>query len=105
MKKNWLEIIDIPLCDHRLMIYTDKEGRKSFDQHVKFDYPEHENRDNVDGLNYNNHIWIEDISNKHVLLHEVSHFLEWLYEHMDCQNETEFKACLFSDIVEKVIKL
>jgi len=99
MKENWLRLIDIPLTDYSLLIYTGTKGRASFNHHVLMDYKDWEDNSDNDAMHYKNHIYIEDITDKEILLHEVAHFLEWLYEYLDCEKEPEFKARLFTYII------
>ena len=102
--KDIQQIIDIPFVDHKLYIYSGIKGRESFNYQVKLDYPEWKDKKDSDGMNYNNHIFIENMSNKKVLLHEISHYLEWLYNELDCQKESEFKACLLTYIIRKIFQ-
>lgn len=99
-----LRIIDIPFDDHCLMLYIGKESRDSFRSQIHLKYPEWEDDKEVDGMHYKNHVFIEDIENKNVLLHEISHYLEWLCTHLSCDSESEFKACLFSHVIRSVFK-
>ncbi len=55
-------------------------------------------------MTFQNLIFVEDVKNKNVLLHEVSHFLDSLYEDLACQTETEFKAYLFAYVIEEVLR-
>ncbi len=99
-----MRIIDIPFADHKLMLYIGKKSRNSFCSQVHLDHPEWKDDINCDGMHFNNHIFIEDEKDKNILLHELSHYLEWLYDELSCKNELEFKACLFSDIIRSVFK-
>ena len=99
-----MEIIEIPYSPVNLMIFIGEEERAVFDLKVKHQYPEWEGLEDADGMNFQNHIFIEDITIKETLLHEISHFLEWLFEYMEIEKESEFKACIFSHVVNGVIK-
>ena len=99
-----MTIIDIPYSPVNLMIFIGENERVTFDLKVKHQYPEWESSEDSDGMHFQNHIFIEDISIKDTLLHELSHFLEWLYEYMEIENESEFKACIFSHVLSEVLK-
>jgi len=98
-----LELINIPFADHRLMIYTGGKNRGNFDRHVRHKYPEWEGDKESDGLHFENFIFIEDPANRKVLLHELSHYFDYLYGILSCHNEPEFKAYLLSDILDDVL--
>ena len=102
--KNIQQTIDIPFIDHKLYIYSGIKGRESFNCQVKLDYPEWKDEDDSDGMHYQNYIYVEKLENTKILLHEVGHYLEWLYNELDCQNESEFKACLLTYVIEKVFR-
>ena len=96
--------IDIPFKDHKLCIYTGKKGRIDFTKKVHSVSPDWVDDNTTDGISFQNLIFIEDVKNKNVLLHEVSHFLDTLYEELACQTETEFKAYLFAYVIEEVLR-
>jgi len=98
-------MIDIPFKDHKLCIYSGKKGRVVFNNTVKLVTPEWKDDNKADGMTFQNHIFVEDKKNMSVLLHEVSHFLDNLYEEFSCETETEFKACLFAYIMLEVLKV
>ena len=100
-----MEIIEIPYSPVNLMIFSGEDERSAFDLKVQYQNNEWESSEDADGMNFQNHIFIEDISITEVLLHETAHFLEWLYEYMEIEAESEFKACLFSQVVTEVLKL
>lgn len=103
MGKN-IQIIDIPFVDHKLYIYSGNEGRKLFKNQVKLDYPEWKDEDDSDGMHYQNHIFVENLDNIKILLHEISHYMEWLYDELNCKDESEFKACLLAHIIRSAFR-
>ena len=97
--------IDIPFIKHKLNIYIGSEGRTLFDHIVEAKYPEWDGDIESDGMHYENYIFVEDTRNSEVLFHEISHFLDWLYGKLNCQYESEFKACLMAHVMSKYFRI
>ena len=97
-----MKLYDIPYAPVRLLFYSGDE-REDFDSKVRFDYPEWEDLEDADGMHFKNHIYIEDITETETVLHELSHFLDWLYDYMEIQEEPEFRACILSQLIEHVL--
>lgn len=87
------------------MIFSGEDERSVFDLKVKYQYPEWESSEDSDGMHFMNHIFVEDITIKGILLHEIAHFLEWLFEYMEIESESEFKACISARVLVEVLKL
>lgn len=109
MSKKWKKdeflIIDVPFVDHKLMIWRGENVKSAFLNQVKHLNTEKEViiDEDTTGLCVGWIIWIKDKFSREVLLHEVAHYLEWLYVHLNIVNEAEFKACLFADVIGKVL--
>lgn len=99
-----MKIIDIPYSPVNLMIFSEEDERHVFDFKVKHQYPEWEGSEDSDAMHFQNHIYIEDLSIIENLLHEISHFLEWLFEYMEIEEESEFKACISSHVICEALK-
>jgi len=100
------KIFKIGLDDQELILFIKDEGRKGFDDYVRSIIPKDEvweGDNDADGLSCENAVFIEDISDLRVLLHEMSHYLDYLYLRLSCTTEREFKAYLLSNILEKVL--
>jgi len=95
-------LIDIPFTEKMLIIYIGIKGLPAFNFNVKLKYPDWDGAPAADGLQLENLLYIEDPTNRQVVLHELSHYLEWLYEELSCQDESEFRACLMADVIMKV---
>ena len=100
---NDIFMIDIPFAEHRLVLYTGEIGRSSFVSHMELMKPDWNDDLDTDGLSYENHIFIESPEKLSILLHELSHYFEWLFDVLSCTEESEFKACLMGDIGEQVV--
>ena len=98
-------IIKIPLIDIKLFINIGNEGLKEYNKQIKDIEEAWSNRSNVLGLQYTNHIYIENFNDNEVIFHEVTHFLEWLYEYIGCKDESEFKAYIGGYVIDKILKL
>lgn len=103
IKKINMDIIEIPYMSHNLIIFYGKSSRKQFNTKVKFNYDEWEDDPDADGMQYENNIFIEDRKDKEVIIHEVSHFLDWLFIDMGITFETEFKAHVTAHVFMAVL--
>lgn len=95
--------INIPFTNE-LIIYTGHKNRGSFNSLMKKHNPRWIDDTLDDGMQCKNLMYIEDIGNKEVLYHELAHYLEWLYGHLSCQDEPEFKACLMAHVMVEIDK-
>lgn len=57
-----------------------------------------------DGYQFENYIWVENRRDTEVLLHELQHYLDWLFKYLGCRKEKEFKAYLASYVIKSVLK-
>lgn len=104
MKKvQYIKSIEVPFMSLKLNIYTQKKGRLSFIEHVQTELPDFKDDLEVDGWHFKNHIYVENMKQRDILFHELSHYLEWLYDYLSCTNESEFKACLMAYIFDVVL--
>lgn len=111
MKKNqfidyplW-HILKTPFMEKYCLIFSGNEGRKVFNKKVIEIYPEWVDDNDADGLFCEGYMYVEDIcNNKHVLYHEIGHYISYVIESLDCQNEEEFKACLIQHILTSVTR-
>lgn len=99
-----MTIIEIPYSPVNLMIFTGDQERNVFDLKVKHQYPEWESQEDSDGMHFQNHIYIYDYGEKEVLIHETIHFLEWLFEYMEIEKESEFKSCISTLVLIEILK-
>ena len=98
-----MKLIEIPYSPLNLFLFISDKERADFNNKVQHQYPEWVDNKDADAMHFQNHIFIEDITEKETLIHEVYHFLEWLFEYMEIENESEFKACISSHIICKVL--
>ena len=105
MNKDELILIDIPYSPCQLFIYTGS-GRLDFVSRVQKLCPEINYIDDAtsDGMNWMNNIYIEDMTDINVLIHEVSHFLDWLFTEMMIQEEGEFKANIMAHVFTELFE-
>lgn len=99
-----MKLIDIPYSPVSLFIFYGENNRKAFDDKVRFQYSEWESEESADGMHYMNHVFVEDAKDISILIHEIHHFLEWLFEYMCIENESEFKACISSHVICEALK-
>lgn len=104
MKNSNMHIIDIPYSPTNLFIYIGNQNRKSFNSKVRFQYPEWVDDKDADAMNFQNHIFIEDITDKETLVHEAIHFLQWLFEYMQIEDEPEFQANISAHVISEIYK-
>ena len=95
-------IIEIPYAPVNLMIFAGDQERAAFDLKVKHQFPEWEGSEDADGMHFHNHIFVESLDEKGILLHELFHFLEWLFGYMEIGEESEFKACISSVLLNQI---
>lgn len=97
---------EVGIDDHVLHLYTGDKGRELFNEVVLENLPEGEiweDSGDADGLQFENHLYLDDLSDLRTLLHEFQHYLDKLFLMLSCTEETEFKAYLMSNILEKVL--
>jgi len=99
-----MKIIEIPYSPVNLFLFVGEKDREQFNSKVRSKYPDWKNDENSDGMFFENHVFLEDIKTKEVLIHEVFHFLEWLFKYMEIEEEAEFKACIASNVLCEVLK-
>lgn len=97
-----MKIINIPYSPYDLFVYSGND-RENFDLKVKHKYPEWEGDEDSDGLHYENCIYIEDMTDYEVVIHEGFHFLDWLFTEMLIIMEPEFKANIASTVLNKLL--
>jgi hypothetical protein len=95
--------IEIPIIDVDLIIFIGSDGLEEFKKEIKKDNKEWEPDKKMAGYAAENYIWLYEYKRK-TLIHELIHFLDWLYVYVGCENETEFKAFLGEYIIENAIK-
>lgn len=98
-------IINIPLIDYNLYIYYDKKGFELFLNKVKQTNPDWDFNDQMLGYCFENNIWIKDLKDNETIFHELQHYFDWLFEHLSCEKETEFKAYLSSYVLCNILKV
>jgi hypothetical protein len=110
-KDNFLDyplftIIETPFMQKNLLILSGDEGRDIFNTKVRELYPEWIDIDDADGLQYDNYIYVEDIENNlNILIHELSHYLDFCFKELSCKDESEFKAKLTEFIFTDIFSL
>jgi hypothetical protein len=58
----------------------------------------------MSGYAAENYIWLHEYNRK-TLIHELIHFLDWLYKYISCENESEFKAFLGEYVIDSALKI
>lgn len=102
-----MKTFHIPLVDRMLCIYNGKDDWDSFmraalktgAQGASFDA---ECPGKGAGRSFGYRVWVWDISNRASLIHELSHFLDWLLDSL-CSTDTEFRAYCTAWVIETVL--
>ena len=105
MKSKWRKEIYIPFHKCKLIIHIGEKGKEAFEEYIKSYDSEWKADVDYDGMQYLNRIWVEDVKDHKILMHEIGHYIEWLYTELYCEEESEFKACLFSHVLCSVIEV
>lgn len=95
--------IEIPLVDIDLFIFVGKFELEEFKKEINKDNKEWIPDEKMSGYTAENYIWLYEYKRK-TLIHELIHFLDWLYLYVGCENESEFKAFLGEWIIDNAIK-
>lgn len=104
MKSKEIYIIDFKFLPHNLIVHWGAEGLRQFETFVKFAKGQENwsHDEGFDGLQCENRIWVDELSNRISLYHEAAHFLEWFFDDLNIEDESEFKAhitgYLFSEL-------
>lgn len=97
--------IKIPMVSVNLIILLGNGGLKKFKEEIN----KHSNAISWEpektaiGYHAENYIWLQNYQRK-TLIHELSHFLNWLYEYLQCEKESEFKAFLSEYVIDSTLK-
>ncbi len=95
--------ITIPIINVDLFILIGKDGLNEFKKEVNKDNSEWIPDSKMKGYAAENYVCIYKYD-RVVLIHELIHFLDWLYEYLACKNESEFKAYLGEYVISTVLK-
>jgi hypothetical protein len=90
-------IINISIIDVDLVIFKGEKEFDKFNKTIKADLPLKA------GYSVENYIWWEG-NNKRYLIHEIMHFLDWLYSYFAIEEEHEFKAYLGEYVISSALK-
>jgi hypothetical protein len=96
--------IKIPLTPVRLFVYVGKNELKKYAKKIKKISNGWEPENKMSGYSLENYIWIHKSNSKKTIIHELLHFLDWLYSYLSCENENEFKSYLGEWVILNVQK-
>lgn len=111
MSQPYHKTFTIPLIDKVLELYWGEKGWKPFFNACKkagsnidkdpfsSDPNKHPGGGRADG----SWVWVENIRDRSLLIHEISHFLDMLYDFVGCKEEREFKAYLAEYVLDTAI--
>lgn len=94
--------IVIPIIEIDLYILIGKEGLKEYKKQIHKHNKDWEPDKNICGYCAENYIWLYKYNRK-TLIHEIIHFLDWLYKYISCEDEPEFKAFLGEYIIDTTL--
>ena len=109
-KSNFLDYplwhrIETPFVESWCLIFSGKEGRKAFNKKAAELDKTWVDVNETDGMSVANYIYVEDIENNiDILLHELSHYYDYVVSELGCENECEFKARLSQFIYYDIFK-
>jgi hypothetical protein len=105
-------LIEVGVDDIKLKLFIGEKGRESFFKEIKAiekkgEYKiivDDDCRDLAQGGHVLNMIFVNDWNRK-VLLHELQHFMDYLFEELTIIDEPEAKAIFMSNTIDKVLTI
>ncbi len=105
-------LIEIGVDNLELTIYVGEEGKELFLDKIKEvnnsgQFKVILDKDDLEcgqGLHFLNFIWVENWERR-VLLHELQHYIDNLFDELAIHNEPESKAIFMSNTIEKVLEI